>query len=228
MNWNLWEMVRTPVTFPATPGLIDPTSGILDETAKVAPLIQTTPSDPSLERHFSAFALTSHLHSPVLRLVSLHPSLSVSVSFLRIPEIHDGFTWKCFFSRTTSVGDVVDSILDTLGLSRSLPVPGAGTVRYVLEEVWVEGDTESEFHVAPSNLSAQSCFKLLQELRHFLRTSSFMTCSIPLTSHQPFPRMQGITSGSRSQTSGTVAHGHALHLPCHSNHRNLRQRKVEM
>jgi hypothetical protein len=112
-------------------------------------LIQTTPPDPSLERHFSAFALTSHLHSPVLRLVSLHPSLSVSVSFLRVPEIHDGFAWKCFFSRTTTVRDVVESILDTLGLSRSLPVPGAGAVRYVLEEVWAEGDTESELHVAP-------------------------------------------------------------------------------
>ena len=110
-------------------------------------MIQTTPSDPSLQRHFSAFALTSHLHAPVLRLVSLHPALSVSVSFLRVPEIHDSFTWKCFFSRTTTVRDVVESILDTLGLSRSLPVPGGGAVRYVLEEVWAEGDTESELHV---------------------------------------------------------------------------------
>ena len=157
-------MVRNSVTFPATPSFIDPTLGVLDETAKVAPLIQITPSDPPPQRHFSAFALTSHLHSPVLRLVSLHPSLSVSVSFLRVPEIHDGFTWKCFFSRTTTVRDVIDSILDTLGLSRSLPVPGAGTVRYVLEEVWAEGDTESELHVAPSILLTQLCIKLLQEL----------------------------------------------------------------
>jgi diaphanous 1 len=98
--------------------------------------------------------------------VSLHPALSVSVSFLRVPEIHDGFTWKCFFSRTTTVRDVVESILDTLGLSRSLPVPGGGAVRYVLEEVWAEGDTESESHVAPSILSAPACLLImvLQEL----------------------------------------------------------------
>ncbi len=153
MNWNLWEMVRSPGVFPGTPEFIDPTAGILDETAKVAPLIQTTPSDPSLQRHFSAFALTSHLHAPVLRLVSLHPALSVLISFLRIPEIHDGFTWKCFFSRTTTVKDVVESILDILGLPRSLPVSGGGAVRYVLEEVWAEGDAESELHVAPSILS---------------------------------------------------------------------------
>ena len=124
------------------------TSGILDERAKVAPLIQTTPADPSLQRHFSAFALTSHLHAPVLRLVSLHPALSVSVSFLRVPEIHDGFTWKCFFSRTTSAGDVVEFTLDTFGLSKTLPVSGGGAVRYVLEEVWAEGDTESELYLA--------------------------------------------------------------------------------
>jgi hypothetical protein len=137
-----------------TPNCIDPNPGLLDETAKVAPLIQTTPSDPSLQRHFSAFALTSHLHSPVLRLVSLHPSLSISVSFLRVPEIHDGFVWKCFFSRTTTVRDVVESILDTLGLTRSLPVPGGGSVHYVLEEVWAEGDTESEFHAPPHSISS--------------------------------------------------------------------------
>jgi diaphanous 1 len=154
MNWNLWEMVRSSEIFPRTPKCIDPTSGILDETAKAAPLIiQTTPSDPSLQRHFSAFALTSHLHAPVLRLVSLHPALSVLVSFLRVPEIHDNFTWRCFFSRTTTVRDVVESILDTLGLSRSLPVSGGGAVRYVLEEVWTEGDAESELHMAPSILS---------------------------------------------------------------------------
>jgi hypothetical protein len=147
-------MVRASRIFPSSPNCIDPNPGLLDETAKVAPLIQTTPSDPSLQRHFSAFALTSHLHSPVLRLVSLHPSLSISVSFLRVPEIHDGFVWKCFFSRATTVRDVVESILDSLGLTRSLPVPGGGSVHYVLEEVWAEGDTESEFHAPRCILSA--------------------------------------------------------------------------
>jgi len=141
-----------------SPNFTDPTSGILDEMAKVSPLIQTTLSDPSLERHFSAFALTSHLHSPVLRLVSLHPSLSVSVSFLRVPEIHDGFMWKCFFSRNTTVLDVVECVLDSLGLTKSLPVPGGGIVDYILEEVWNEGDAESELHDALHALSAYLCF----------------------------------------------------------------------
>lgn len=82
--------------------------------------------------------------------MSLHPSLSVSVSFLRVPEIHDGFAWRCFFSRNTTVRDIIESVLDFLGLARSLPVPGGGTIHYVLEEVWVEGDAGSESHVAIS------------------------------------------------------------------------------
>ena len=161
MNWNPWEMVRFSGTFSESPNCTHPISGLLDETVKVAPLIQTTPSDPSPQRHFSAFALTSHLHAPVLRLVSLHPSLSVSVSFLRVPEIHDGFAWKCFFSRAATVRDVVEYILDTLGLTRSLPVPGGGTVLYVLEEVWAEGDAESELHVAPSFYQLRYVFNYL-------------------------------------------------------------------
>ena len=34
-------------------------------------------------------------------------------------------------------------------------------MRYVLEEVWTEGDTESEFHVAPSILSAPACHLII-------------------------------------------------------------------
>jgi diaphanous 1 len=120
----------------------------VDESARVAPLIQATSSDPSLERHFSSFALTSHLHYPVLRLVSLHPSLSVTISFLRVPEIHDGFTWKCFFSRAATVADVSQSVLDALGVARSLPGPGGAPVLYILEDVWAEGDAESELRLA--------------------------------------------------------------------------------
>jgi diaphanous 1 len=136
-------------------------SGLLDETAKVAPLVQTTSnsesSDPSRQRHFSAFALTSHLHAPVLRLVSLHPSLSVAISFLRVPEIHDGFTWVCYLSTAITVREVVEYILDTLGLTRSLPGPGGAVIQYVLEEVWTEDDTESEFHIAISIPSTKMC-----------------------------------------------------------------------
>ena len=125
----------------------NPVSGLVDESTRVAPLIQTTPSDPSLERHFSSFALTSHLHSPVLRLVSLHPSLSATISFLRVPEIHDGFTWRCFFSRAATIADISQSVLDALGLTRSLPGHGGAPVLYVLEDVWAEGDVESELRL---------------------------------------------------------------------------------
>ena len=94
-------------------------------------------------RQFSSFPLTHHLHNPVLRLVSLNPRLSITTSFARVPEIHDGFQYKLFIHTSTLVSGLIDHVLEELGLPRSLPIPGAGTLEYVLEEVWVDGDTES-------------------------------------------------------------------------------------
>ncbi len=88
--------------------------------------------------------MTGHLHNPVLRLVSLNPFLSVVVSFQRVPEIHDGFQYKFFLSRKTTVADLVQSTVEELGLTKSLPIPGASSVEYVVEEVWVDHDNESK------------------------------------------------------------------------------------
>lgn len=109
----------------------------------MAPLVNASPTKPTLQRHFSTFPLTSHLHSPVLRLVSLHPLLSLSLSFIRVPEIHDSFKYKFFISRSTTVNDVVNSVIQELGLTKSLPIPGGGNLEYVLEEVWTDGGSES-------------------------------------------------------------------------------------
>jgi hypothetical protein len=97
-----------------------------------------------MDRHFSAFPLTSHLHKPALRLVSLHPLLSLTVTFVRVPQIHDGFEWNVFMSRDTTVEAVVDLIVNDLSLSRNLPVLGSTNFEYVLEEVWTEGSAESK------------------------------------------------------------------------------------
>ncbi|KZV75329.1 hypothetical protein PENSPDRAFT_624395 [Peniophora sp. CONT] len=118
--------------------------GILNKDAAVEPLIAKAPDNANPARAFSAFALTSHLHAPSLRLVSLHPNLCVTLSFLRVPEIHDGFTWRCFLARTVTVQDAILAVVDELGLTKTLPIPGGGNLEYVLEEVWIEEDTESE------------------------------------------------------------------------------------
>jgi diaphanous 1 len=111
----------------------------------VAPLISKDPvslANAQTERHFSIFPLTSHLHTPTLRLVSLHPFLVLQVSFLRVPEIHDGFQWKIFISKSSTAKDIIDTAVCELGLTKSLPIPGAGALEYVLEEVWTDGSTE--------------------------------------------------------------------------------------
>ncbi|KAI0776213.1 FH2-domain-containing protein [Trametes elegans] len=123
-------------------------NGILSPSLSVAPLLNA-PSSPTAtsHRHFSAFPLTSHLHTPTLRLVSLHPFLSLTFSFLRVPEIHDGFQWKLFLSRSSTVRSAVDAVVEELGLTKVLPIPGGGALEYVLEEVWAAGHSEKATRV---------------------------------------------------------------------------------
>lgn len=122
--------------------------GVVQPSTFIAPIVTNYVQSENLQRHFSTFPMTGHLHTPVLRLVSLNPLLSVMVSFQRVPEIHDGFEYKVFISRTTTVADIVQSIIEELGLSKSLPIPGAGNLEYVIEEVWMDGEDESK-HIVP-------------------------------------------------------------------------------
>lgn len=86
--------------------------------------------------------MTSHLHNPVLRLVSLNPELSFTVTFLRVPEIHDGYEYKIYLHPSMTVKQVIDLVIEELGLTKSLPVPGGGALDYVLEEAWIDGQQD--------------------------------------------------------------------------------------
>lgn len=121
----------------------EPVVGIVEPSTPVGPLLNAVPNKPFDQRHFSSFPLTSHLHNPILRLLSLHPLLSISCSFLRVPEIHDGYKRRFFISATMTIGDVVDLITGELGLTKTLPIPGSGNLEYVLEEVWLDGSLQS-------------------------------------------------------------------------------------
>ncbi|KAI6166225.1 armadillo-type protein [Pisolithus thermaeus] len=74
-------------------------------------------------------------HEPVSRLVSLHPSLSLELTFARIPEIYDGFKWTVFIGTTTTVEDVINVIVEEFGLIRRMPGSKRGEkINYVLEQ----------------------------------------------------------------------------------------------
>lgn len=83
------------------------------------------------------------MHTPAFRLVSLHPHLSLNLLFIRVPEIHDGFEYKLYISRTTIVAEAITTVMEELGLAKSLPMPGAGNLEYVVEEVWSTDSAES-------------------------------------------------------------------------------------
>jgi diaphanous 1 len=105
-------------------------------------MLNATPK-PTSQAHFSSFPMTSHLHNPSLRLVSLHPLLSPRVFFKRVPEIHDEFQRRFFISRTSTVQDLINLIVEELGLTKSLPISGGGILEYVLEEAWLDGNAQS-------------------------------------------------------------------------------------
>lgn len=119
-------------------------TGIIQSSTAVAPLVNAPHLKPtSVMRHFSSFPMTAHLHSPTLRLVSLHPLLSVLLHFSRVPEIPDDFKYKLFISRTTTISSAIETIMEELGLAKTIPIPGAGNLEYVMEEVWIDGESQS-------------------------------------------------------------------------------------
>lgn len=85
------------------------------------------------------------MHTPVLRLVSLHPYLCTKLAFARVPEIEDDFLWRVFMTRDMTVQEVLDGVAEELGLAKAIYGPGGGMLEYSLEEVWLdESGTECE------------------------------------------------------------------------------------
>lgn len=124
----------------------------LNSSTLISPLLNIPSSDEAVGRQFSFFPMTGHMHSPILRLVSRHPQLSLMLTFLRVPEIHDEFEYNVFLSRTMVITDVINLVVKELGLTQTLPISGGGKLEYVLEESWVDGDLQSEI---PSYYSEQ-------------------------------------------------------------------------
>jgi diaphanous 1 len=113
--------------------------GILSATDHIGSLIAST-KPPSLQRHFSAFPLSSHLHTPSIRLVSLHSSLRVTLTSLRIPDVDDDLEFQWFLAHSTTVEEVMNGVIEEMGFSRVITGPGGGVVEYVLEEAWIASD----------------------------------------------------------------------------------------
>ncbi|KAG8756405.1 hypothetical protein FRC12_010590, partial [Ceratobasidium sp. 428] len=128
--------------------------GVLSNDTTVQQLLPTE-ARPQVQRHFSAFPLTSHLHAPTIRLISQHPSLNFHITFERVPEITDGFMIQWFISRASTVFEVITGIGDDLGLTLYLAGPGGGNVDYVIEIYDMSSGIPSSEKLDPSaNMSA--------------------------------------------------------------------------
>ncbi|KAJ7591544.1 hypothetical protein C8J56DRAFT_1003980 [Mycena floridula] len=115
--------------------------GIIDPNTPIAPLAGVSTQTASLgSRPFSSFPQTEHLLHPSIRLVSLHPMLSLKLSFARVPNVHDDFQLTTFFSRNTTVDNLVKSIIQLLALTTSMP-GNNGSIDYAIEQTSEEGDS---------------------------------------------------------------------------------------
>lgn len=119
-------------------------TGLLQATDNIGSILAAS-KPPSLQRHFSAFPLSSHLHAPSIRLVSLHPSLHVILQCSRIPGLDDDLEVDWFVARATTVEDVINGVIEEIGLPKVISGPGGGTVDYCLEEAWISGEDEGMY-----------------------------------------------------------------------------------
>lgn len=97
---------------------------------------------------FSDFALSSHLHTPRLRLVCGAPGLAVRLRFAHVPEIYDGWDGRVFFvpapwdgvgpasGSGTRVSEAVEAICEELGVRRVvLQGSKSARVEYALADI---------------------------------------------------------------------------------------------
>ncbi|KAF8443028.1 hypothetical protein L210DRAFT_3153707 [Boletus edulis BED1] len=164
---------------------------LVEPTSLVAPLLNKSGSDSA---NTSAFPLTSRPRGPVLRLVARYPLHSLSLVFLRIPEIDDGFEWTVFFGKGATVEDVINNVVQELGLLRMLPSSrGGGQIEYALEAL--SGNQATQ-------LSGSTL--MVDRLKSFEHPPSFRFC-VP---DQWFRRKPRSTSTqSRSTTDSSAEEG---------------------
>jgi len=133
----------------------------------------------------------------------------VNLTFLRVPEIHDGFEYKFFISQAMTVSEVIERVTEELGLTKSLPVPDGGNLEYVAEEVWLDKNSESMVYHAKV-LIVQLTDSASQGSQGFLHHLPFTTLSsshaLPTHSHP----QQGAYSEFVCPTNGTAAQSLAV------------------
>ncbi|KAJ1032638.1 hypothetical protein NDA16_000661 [Ustilago loliicola] len=98
-------------------------------------------ADLSSPTAFSDFLLSSHLHTPRLRLVCGAPGLKVRLRFGHVPEIYDGWDQRTWFlpadatvlgatGHGSSVAEVVEAVCEELGIRRVV-LQGSKSARVV-------------------------------------------------------------------------------------------------
>lgn len=76
------------------------------------------------------YPLSSHLHTPCLRIISRHPSLSTLITLVRVPSMPNGFQIRWFISYDTTASQLLSNVIESYGIPK---FAGGSTVDYLLE-----------------------------------------------------------------------------------------------
>lgn len=169
--------------------------------------VQSQPTlDLSSSTAFSDFLLSSHLHSPRLRLVCGAPGLRVRLRFGHIPEIYDGWDHRTLFlpaDPTTpgasgigsTVADAVEAICEEFGIRRVV-LQGSKSARVVYALAPLPSTPAS----APAPMPPPSPLPDTAFLPQILRSID-----------TPNPSLMFTISASWLSKLGTVAQGFSKH-----------------
>ncbi|GAA6035972.1 hypothetical protein JCM8097_005193 [Rhodosporidiobolus ruineniae] len=124
-DWRIQRVLQTPDGAERTEEeLAQLDEGLLPDDLTVEQALATAGPEPPPSSSsapttaFSAFALTSHLHAPSLRLVYLPQA--ATVTFEHVPGFPEGWTWTVFLAAGQTAGEVVECIVDELGVKKVL------------------------------------------------------------------------------------------------------------
>jgi diaphanous 1 len=105
----------------------------LDYSAALKDVLRLSapPKRPPLNKAFSDFELSSHLHKPLLRLVYL--PLCLELCFLSVPDVPEHATCTFFVGGLMTMQEILSAILDEYRLKRSIQQgPKTASIQYII------------------------------------------------------------------------------------------------
>ncbi|KAF9506490.1 hypothetical protein BS47DRAFT_1399443 [Hydnum rufescens UP504] len=134
-GWALQQIRRIPIDYTWTADELEALRDAVEPSGGV--------------QYGPEYALSSHLHTSHLRMVSRHASLSKLITFVRLPNIPDGSQIRWFISYNTTASQLLSDVIECYGIPRTT---GGTSVEYVMEGIPNDSGSGALQTIAPSTI----------------------------------------------------------------------------